>query len=167
MARTRAAPRSVGFSDPWLFNRTESAIGSIQRARFRPKPLQALRLAFRPLSLDEKPGIQALQRKTHSDPVDPTRVELEYERKGARNLFAAFDIKTGQVLVWSTPSRAIPWVLSFLDQILRWVRRGPIAIITPSTRGSDSSSLVGHRRCEAVGVVEKVLERDFEARSAP
>lgn len=85
------------------------------------------------ISIDEKPGIQAL-RRTHPTrplrPGKPARVEFEYERKGTRNLFAAFDIKTGQVLVWCTPERATPWVLSFLDQILRWVRRGPIVIIT-------------------------------------
>jgi len=96
------------------------------------------------LSLDEKPGIQALRRKHPTRPLRPgrpTRVEFEYERKGTRNLFAAFDIKTGQVLVWSTPSRAIPWVLSFLDQILQWVRRGPIVIITDniSTRTGDDA----------------------------
>lgn len=96
------------------------------------------------LSLDEKPGIQALRRKHPTRPIKPgrpARVEFEYERNGTRNLFAAFNIKTGQVLVWSTPSRAIPWVLSFLDQILKWVRHGPIVIITDniSTRTGDDA----------------------------
>lgn len=85
------------------------------------------------LSIDEKPGIQALKRKHPTRPLKPghpTRVEFEYERKGTSNLFAAFNIKDGKVLVWCTPNRSTPWVISFLDQLLRWVRRGPIVIIT-------------------------------------
>lgn len=109
------------------------------------------------LSLDEKPGIQAL-RRTHA--IRPlrvgslARVEFEYERKGTRNLFAAFNIKTGRVLVWCTPERSIPWVLSFLAQILRWVPRGPVVIITDniSTRtGADAKSwLAAHPRVRFV-----------------
>lgn len=85
------------------------------------------------LSIDEKPGIQALRRIHPTRPLragKPTRVEFEYERKGTRNLFAAFNIKTGQVLVWCTPDRSIPWVLSFLDQLVRWVPRGRMIIVT-------------------------------------
>lgn len=109
------------------------------------------------LSIDEKPGIQALRRIHPTRPLrpgKPTRVEFEYERKGTRNLFAAFNIKTGQVLVWCTPDRSIPWVLSFLDQLLRWVPRGPIVIITDniSTRtGEDAKAwLAAHRRVRFV-----------------
>jgi len=85
------------------------------------------------LSIDEKPGIQALRRTHPSHPMRPgkaKRIEFEYERKGTRNLFAAFNIKTGRILLWSTPERSTEWVLMFLDQILRWVRRGPLVLIT-------------------------------------
>jgi transposase len=109
------------------------------------------------LSIDEKPGIQALRRIHPTRPLrpgKPTRVEFEYERKGTRNLFAAFNIKNGQVLVWSTPDRSIPWVLSFLDQLLRWVRRGPIVIITDniSTRTGNAAKqwLAKHPRVRFV-----------------
>ena len=109
------------------------------------------------LSIDEKPGIQALRRIHPTRPLrpgKPARVEFEYERKGTRNLFAAFNIKTGRVLVWCTPDRSIPWVLSFLDQLLRWVPRGPIVIITDniSTRtGKDAKEwLAKHPRVRFV-----------------
>ena len=109
------------------------------------------------LSIDEKPGIQALRRTHPTQPLKPdkcARVEFEYERKGTRNLFAAFNIKTGKVLVWCTPKRSIPWVLSFLDQLLRWVPRGPIVIITDniSTRtGADAKAwLAKHPRVRFV-----------------
>lgn len=96
------------------------------------------------LSIDEKPGIQALRRTHPTRPLrsgKPTRVEFEYERKGTRNLFAAFNIKSGRVLVWCTADRSTPWVLSFLDQLLRWVPRGKIVIITDniSTRTGEAA----------------------------
>lgn len=85
------------------------------------------------LSIDEKPGIQAL-RRTHPTRLlkagSPARLEFEYERKGTRNLFAAFNIKTGRVLIWCTPERSTSWVLLFLNQLLRWVPRGPLILIT-------------------------------------
>jgi transposase len=109
------------------------------------------------LSVDEKPGIQVLRRTKPARPLrsgKPARVEFEYERKGTRNLFAAFNIKTGRVLLWATPNRSIPWVLAFLDQILRWVPRGRIVIITDniSTRtGADAKAwLAKHPRVRFV-----------------
>lgn len=85
------------------------------------------------LSIDEKPGIQALRRLRPTRQLragQPKRVEFEYERKGTRNLFAAFNIKTGQVLVLVTPERSTPYVQCFLDQLVRCYRRGPMVIIT-------------------------------------
>jgi transposase len=130
---------------------------------FDEKAAQICKLYLEPpprtvvLSLDEKPGVQAL-RRTH-----PTRsmtfgkarrIEFEYERKGTRNVFAAFNIKTGHVLVWVTPERSIPYVFCFLDQILRFYKRGPIVIITDniSTRtGHDAQAwLARHPRVRFV-----------------
>jgi len=85
------------------------------------------------LSIDEKPGIQALRRLSPTRPLrakHPARIEFEYKRQGTRNLFAAFNIKTGEVLVWVTPERSQPYVLSFLDQLVRRYRRGPLILIT-------------------------------------
>jgi transposase len=85
------------------------------------------------LSIDEKPGIQALRRLRPTRMLragQPKRVEFEYQRKGTRNLFGAFNIKTGEVLVWVTPNRSMPYVLEFLDQLLRRYRYGPVIIIT-------------------------------------
>jgi transposase len=109
------------------------------------------------LSIDEKPGIQALRRHR---PVrllrvgQPKRVEFEYERKGTRNLFGAFNIKTGEVLVWVTPDRSMPYVLAFLDQLVRHHRRGPLVIITDniSTRTGPAAAawLASHPRVRFV-----------------
>jgi transposase len=52
------------------------------------------------LCLDEKTSLQPRTRKEPTKPAKskkPVLVEHEYERKGALNLFAAFDTRTGQV----------------------------------------------------------------------
>jgi transposase len=109
------------------------------------------------LSLDEKPGIQALRRKHPGEPIrvgKPQKLEFEYQRKGTRNLFAAFNIKNGQVLAWVTPERSTPYVIEFLNQIVRYYRRGPIVIITDNinTRTGDAANawLEKHRRVRFV-----------------
>jgi transposase len=96
------------------------------------------------LSIDEKPGIQALRRLRPDRPLrpgKPARLEFEYERCGTRNLFAAFNIKTGHVIAWMTPDRSIPYVLAFLDHLVRFYRRGPLIIITDniSTRTGEAA----------------------------
>jgi len=56
----------------------------------------------RVLSLDEKTSLQPRTRTSRNRPArpgnEPVVVEHEYVRKGALNLFAAFDTRTGQVL---------------------------------------------------------------------
>jgi transposase len=52
------------------------------------------------LCVDEKTNLQPRPRKAQTlppQPGQPTRVESEYERKGALHLFAAFDTRTGKV----------------------------------------------------------------------
>lgn len=55
----------------------------------------------RVLSLDEKTSLQPRTRTSATRPArmpnEPVRLEHEYVRKGALNLFAAFDTRTGQV----------------------------------------------------------------------
>ena len=60
-----------------------------------------LSLHERVLSLDEKTSLQPRPRAHPTRPalpgLAPVRVEHEYERKGALNLFAAFDTRSGEV----------------------------------------------------------------------
>lgn len=54
----------------------------------------------RVVCLDEKTSLQPRPRKAPTLPAKPhgvIKVEQEYERKGALNLFAAFETRTGQV----------------------------------------------------------------------
>lgn len=98
------------------------------------------------LCVDEKPGVQALRRTRPDRPMrrgKPARLEFEYERKGTRNIFAAFNIRNGHVLLWVTPDRTTPMVISFLDHIIKHYRRGPLAIITDNI-----STRTGHAAAE-------------------
>jgi transposase len=97
------------------------------------------------LCVDEKPGVQALKRSRPGRAMragKPARLEFEYERKGTRNVFAAFNVQNGHVLLWVTPDRTTPMVLSFLDQIAQFYRKGRLAIITDniSTRTGDAAA---------------------------
>ena len=105
------------------------------------------------LSVDEKPGVQALSRRFPNRPMKagrPTRVEFEYKRNGTRNIFAAFDIRTGKVIVEVTKDRKVPRVIAFLDQIRRHFPRGKVIIITDNIntrRGPDARAwLARHPR---------------------
>lgn len=85
------------------------------------------------LCIDEKPGVQALSRKFPDKPArsgDVRRVEFEYRRNGTRNVFAAFNVRTGHVLVQVTADRKVPRVLDFLDYIAANYRRGPVIMIS-------------------------------------
>jgi hypothetical protein len=75
---------------------------------FREQVLEICDLYTRPLgahervlSLDEKTSLQPRTRSSATRPPQPTlvpaRLEHEYTRKGALNLFAAFDTRTGKV----------------------------------------------------------------------
>jgi transposase len=96
------------------------------------------------LSIDEKPGVQALSRRHPTLPARRgrvARVEFEYKRHGTRNIFAAFNVQTGHVIVDVTEDRTIPKVFAFLDKVLRHYRRGPIIMITDNIhtrRGADA-----------------------------
>ena len=54
-----------------------------------------------------RPASQPRTRKAKTlppEPGKPIRVESEYERKGALNLFAAFDTPTGKVYITARPN---------------------------------------------------------------
>lgn len=105
------------------------------------------------LSLDEKPGVQAKSRKFPTRPTEPgriARVEFEYKRHGTRCVFAAFNIRTGRVIIQVTPDRKWPRVMTFLDLVLANYPRGKIIIITDNIntrKGPDAKAwLARHRR---------------------
>lgn len=74
------------------------------------------------LCVDEKTNLQPRTRKSPTLPTQPgtpTRVEHEYERKGALNLFAAFDTRTGKVYGRTAERKRQKEFIEFLEQLDR------------------------------------------------
>ena len=72
------------------------------------------------LSLDEKTSLQPRTRKQPTKPAKPkkpVRVEHEYIRKGATNLFAAFDTRTGRVYGRCFGRKRQKEFIAFLDYL--------------------------------------------------
>ncbi|ABW12821.1 putative transposase [Parafrankia sp. EAN1pec] len=70
------------------------------------------------LSIDEKPGVQALDRTQPPRPVASGRVATrthDYQRKGTTDLFAALDVGTGRVTARCFPSHTRADFLTFMD----------------------------------------------------
>jgi transposase len=78
------------------------------------------------LSLDEKTNLQPRTRTASTlaaRPSLPIRVEQEYQRKGALNLFAAFDTRTGKVYAMTAQRKRQVELITFLEQLDREIGR--------------------------------------------
>src|SRR5215472_7174681 len=82
------------------------------------------------LCVDEKTSLQPRPRKSPTlaaQPKRPARVEHEYGRAGALNLFAAFDTRTGRVYGRTAERKRQVEFIAFLEQLDREI---PAAITT-------------------------------------
>jgi DDE superfamily endonuclease len=74
------------------------------------------------LCVDEKTSLQPRTRLSPTlpaQPGQPVRVEHEYQRKGALNLFAAFDTRTGKVYARTAERKRQVEFIEFLEQLER------------------------------------------------
>jgi transposase len=74
------------------------------------------------LCVDEKTSLQPRTRKAPTRPAQPGQpvlVEHEYERKGALNLFAAFDTRTGKVYGYTAERKRQKEFIEFLEKLDR------------------------------------------------
>jgi transposase len=74
------------------------------------------------LCVDEKTSLQPRTRKAPTRPAapgQPVRLEHEYERKGALNLFAAFDTRTGKVWGLTAERKRQAEFIAFLELLDR------------------------------------------------
>lgn len=72
------------------------------------------------LSIDEKPGMQALERRFPDRPTAPGRLrrrEFEYKRHGTQTLLCAFDVHTGKVLADCGDTRKATDLVRFMERI--------------------------------------------------
>ena len=84
------------------------------------------------LCIDEKPGIQALERKyptQGSRPGKSGRFEFEYIRHGTRTLLAAFETQTGQVFGHCGAQRRASDLLAFMEAVAERYATGPVYVI--------------------------------------
>jgi transposase len=83
------------------------------------------------LCADEKTSLQPRTRKAKTlppEPGKPLRVESEYQRKGALNLFAAFDTRSGKVYHSTAERKRQVDFIVLLDQLEREIDPGVTAI---------------------------------------
>lgn len=84
------------------------------------------------ISVDEKTGMQALERK-HPDrlPVPGRRRkrEYEYKRHGTRTLIAAFDVRTGRVIGHCGERRRADDLMAFMERLALSYPRGEVYIV--------------------------------------
>lgn len=72
------------------------------------------------LCIDEKPGMQALERKHPSKPATKGRLrrrEYEYKRHGTQTLIAAFNVHTGEVMAHCGQTRKADDLIRFMDDV--------------------------------------------------
>ena len=106
-------------------------------ARFAAQVQDIADLYTRPLApwerilcVDEKTNLQPRPRLAPTRPAQhgrPVRVEHEYKRCGALNLFAAFDTRTGHVYAATAPRKRQVEFITFLEQLDREI---PAALTT-------------------------------------
>jgi transposase len=98
-------------------------------AAFAAQVQEIVALYIRPLGVgemvvcvDEKTRLQPRSRKAPTlaaQPGQPVRVEHEYTRKGALNLFAGFDTRTGKVYATTAERKRQVECIAFLEQMDR------------------------------------------------
>ncbi len=84
------------------------------------------------LSVDEKTGIQAVERKhvdRHAQPGRLRRYEFEYIRHGTQALTAALDVHSGRVLGRCTDRRTQADLVAFMEDVARAYPSGPLHVI--------------------------------------
>jgi len=105
---------------------------------FKPKVNRIVGLYLDPpddavvLCIDEKTGMQALERRHETRravPGRPGRYEHEYIRHGTQSLLAAFNIRTGRVTARCGPTRTAEDLESFLEAVAQEYREAPRIIV--------------------------------------
>ncbi|MHB8395579.1 MAG: IS630 family transposase [Thermoplasmataceae archaeon] len=97
------------------------------------------------ISVDEKPGIQALQRKTGYVYADSGKIvrayRSTYKRNGTLNLFAALEVASGSVSAKTTGKKTRSDFLAFMDDVVKDHEGREIHVIL--------DNYCTHKRCDA------------------
>jgi transposase len=97
------------------------------------------------LCVDEKTGIQALDRTQPLLPMRPGQAERrthDYERHGTTSLFAALDVRAGTVIGRCMPRHRAPEFRRFLDEVERNVPAGLDVHVVMDNASSHKTKLI-------------------------
>lgn len=84
------------------------------------------------LSIDEKTGMQALERRFPDRPAAPGRPgrrEFEYTRHGTQSLLCAFEVHRGRVVEECGDTRTAADLVHFMDTVAGQYPTGPVHVI--------------------------------------
>lgn len=84
------------------------------------------------LSIDEKTGIQAIERKHRDRAPQPGRLrrrEFEYIRHGTQTLIAAMDVHSGRLIGSCTDRRTQADLVAFMEQVAIAYPKGPVHVV--------------------------------------
>ena len=84
------------------------------------------------LSIDEKTGMQALERRFPDRPPAPgrrRRREFEYKRHGTQSLLCAFEVHRGRVVAACGATRTGADLVRFMDTVAAQYPTGPVHVI--------------------------------------
>jgi len=98
------------------------------------------------MSVDEKTGIQALERKAPTKPMRPgqdEKIEFNYERHGTQALLAGFNVATGEVIGECRDTRTEEDFVDFIDHLVKThADRGKYRFVVDNLNTHKSASLV-------------------------
>ena len=98
------------------------------------------------MCLDEKTGIQALERDAPTKPMKPgydEKIEYNYDRHGTQALLAGFDVATGTVIGECRDSRTEQDFVEFIDTIrVTFPERSPYRFVVDNLNTHKSEALV-------------------------
>lgn len=84
------------------------------------------------LCVDEKPGMQALERRYPDRPAKPGKLrrrEYEYKRRGTQTLLCAFEVHKGRVLAQCGDTRKAADLVHFMEKVAAQYPTGQVHIV--------------------------------------
>lgn len=106
--------------------------------KFREKVTEISELYLNPppdsvvLCIDEKPGMQAIERKYPAKPPAPGRKrrrEFEYTRHGTQTLISSFEVHTGKVLAHCGDTRKAEDLVAFMEKVALEYPTGTVHVV--------------------------------------
>ena len=106
--------------------------------KFREKVTEITELYLNPppssvvLCIDEKPGMQALERLYPDKPPGPGRKrrrEFEYKRHGTQTLISSFEVHTGKVLAHCGDTRKADDLVAFMEEVALEYPTGTVHVV--------------------------------------